>query len=208
MVAWRRLMERCESMDAAIGTGPARRMSERRWFSLRAGASNWLWLALVVIGLDQWTKYLITEHFEEFEQLVLLPVLEIMRLHNEGAAFSFLSDASGWQRWLFTALGLIVSAGILVWLRRLPARGHHLLAAGLSLVLGGALGNVIDRVLWGYVIDFIRVHYDAWYFPAFNVADSAITIGAALLILDNLLELGRRKPRARVGKEAESNGGS
>jgi signal peptidase II len=171
-------------------------MSERRWLALRAGAANWLWLSLAVIVLDQWTKWLITLHFEEFEELVLLPVLSLMRLHNEGAAFSFLSDASGWQRWLFTGLGIAVSVGILVWLRRLPPRGHHLLAAGLAFVLGGALGNVIDRVLWGHVIDFIRVHYGGWYFPAFNVADSAITVGAALLILDNLLEL-KRKPAAR-----------
>ena len=86
-----------------------------------------------------------------------------------------------------------MSAGILVWLRRLPASGAHLLAAGLSLVLGGALGNVIDRVVWGHVIDFIRVHYEQWYFPAFNVADSAITVGAALLILDNLLDYRRAR---------------
>jgi signal peptidase II len=119
-----------------------------------------------------------------------------MRLHNEGAAFSFLSDAAGWQRWMFIGLGVVVSVGILVWLRRLPPKGQHLLAAGLSFVLGGALGNVIDRVLWGHVIDFIRVHYEEHYFPAFNVADSAITIGAALLILDNLLEH-RRSSAAR-----------
>ena len=181
-------------------------MSDRRWFSLRAGASNWLWLAVLVIALDQWTKHLITTHFEEYQEFVLLPFLAITRLHNEGAAFSFLSQASGWQRWLFTGLGLLVSAGILVWLRRLPSRGHHLLAAGLSLVLGGALGNVIDRVLWGYVIDFIRVHYESWYFPAFNVADSSITVGAGLLILDNLLEYGRRKPSGEARKEAESGG--
>jgi signal peptidase II len=170
-------------------------MSERRWFGLRAGAANWLWLSLVVVLLDQWTKYLITDNFDEFEELVLLPVLELMRLHNEGAAFSFLSGASGWQRWLFTGLGIAVSAGILVWLRRLPARGQNLLAAGLAFVLGGALGNVIDRVLWGHVIDFIRVHYNEWYFPAFNVADSAITVGAALLILDTLRDY-RRAPKA------------
>ena len=167
-------------------------MSERRWFGLHAGASNWLWLAAVVIGLDQWTKSLVTDHLEEFERIVLLPVLEFMRLHNEGAAFSMLSDAAGWQRWLFVGLGVVVSAGILVWLRRLPAQGQNLLAAGLALILGGALGNVIDRVLWGYVIDFIRVHYDQHFFPAFNVADSAITVGAALLILDNLLEYDRQ----------------
>jgi signal peptidase II len=170
-------------------------MSERRWFGLRAGASNWLWVAVLAMALDQWTKYLVTENLEEFERIVLLPVFELMRLHNEGAAFSFLSDASGWQRWLFVGLGVVVSSVILVWLRRLPARGQNLLAAGLSLVLGGALGNVIDRVLWGHVIDFIRVHYKEHYFPAFNVADTAITIGAALLILDNLIEYDRTRTK-------------
>lgn len=172
-------------------------MSERRWFGLRAGASNWLWLAVAVMALDQWTKSLITERFDEFDRLVLLPYLEFMRLHNEGAAFSFLSDAGGWQRWMFTGLGVVVSTMILVWLRRLPAKGQSLLAAGLSLVLGGALGNVIDRVLWGHVIDFIRVHYEDYYFPAFNVADSAITVGAVLVILDNLLELDRTRAKKR-----------
>ncbi len=176
-------------------------MTQRRWFSLSAGASNWLWLAVAVVALDQWTKYLIVDNLQEFDEIILLPVLELMRLHNEGAAFSFLSNASGWQRWLFMGLGLLVSTGILVWLRRLPAKGQNLLAAGLSLVLGGALGNVIDRVLWGHVIDFIRVHYERWYFPAFNVADSAITVGAVLLILDNLLEY-RRARFARGGSGA------
>lgn len=168
-------------------------MSERRWFSLRAGASDWLWVSLFVIVLDQATKYAITRNLREFDEIVLLPVLSLMRLHNEGAAFSFLDDASGWQRWFFTGLGIAVSIGILVWLRRLPARGQGILAAGLAFVLGGALGNVIDRVLWGHVIDFIRVHYGAWSFPAFNVADSAITVGAALIILDNLLEWRRER---------------
>jgi signal peptidase II len=170
-------------------------MSRRRWFGLSAGASNWLWLSLAVIALDQWTKHLITENLAEYEEIVLLPVLELMRLHNEGAAFSFLSNATGWQRWLFTGLGLAVSVGILIWLRRLPPTRHNRLAAGLSLVLGGALGNVIDRVLLGHVIDFVRVHYEGWSFPAFNVADSAITIGAALLILDNLLDYRRTRSR-------------
>jgi signal peptidase II len=170
-------------------------VNERRWFSLRSGASNWLWLALAVMVLDQWTKSLVVERFEEFDRIVLLPVLELMRLHNEGAAFSFLSTAGGWQRWVFIVLGVAVSAGILIWLRRLPAKGQSLLAAGLSLILGGALGNVIDRVLFGYVIDFIRVHYEDYYFPAFNVADSAISVGAALIILDNLLELDRARKK-------------
>jgi signal peptidase II len=173
-------------------------MTRGRWFSLNAGASNWLWLGVAVMALDQWTKWLIVENFDEFEELVLLPVLELMRLHNTGAAFSFLDDASGWQRWLFVGLGVGVSAGILVWLRRLPPKGQGLLAAGLSLIVGGALGNVIDRVLHGHVIDFIRVHYNEHYFPAFNVADSAITIGAVLIVLDNLLELDRARAKKKV----------
>jgi signal peptidase II len=168
-------------------------VSERRWFALSAGASNWLWLSLAVILLDQATKVLIMRSFAEFEQLELLPVLELMRLHNEGVAFSFFRGGPDWQRWVFIALGLSVGVGILVWLRRLPERGQHVLAAGLALVLGGALGNVIDRARWGHVVDFIRVHYAEWYFPAFNVADSAITIGAALLLLDSLLEYGRKR---------------
>lgn len=154
----------------------------------RFGALRWLAVTVIVIGFDQWTKLLIIENFEQFESIVLLPVLEFMRLHNEGAAFSFLAGASGWQRWLFIALGVGVSIGITVWLYKLPARGQGLLAAALSLVMGGAIGNVIDRVRFGYVVDFIRVHYEQWYFPAFNVADSAITIGAGLLILDSVVQ--------------------
>lgn len=152
------------------------------------GATHWLWLTLLIVVADQWTKRLVTDHLEEFEAVVLLPVLDFMRLHNEGAAFSMLSDASGWQRWFFSALAIGVSVGILIWLQRLPARGKSLLAAGLCLVMGGAIGNVIDRIRLGHVIDFIRVHYAEWYFPAFNVADSAITIGAGLLILDMILQ--------------------
>ena len=157
----------------------------------RFGAWAWLWLTLAVIVLDQWTKWLITSNFVEFQSVTLLPVFDLVRLHNEGAAFSFLSNASGWQRWMFTALAIGVSVGLLVWLRRLPPRGQHLLAAALALIMGGALGNVIDRILLGHVIDFIHVHYQQWYFPAFNVADSSITVGAVLLILDSILS-GRR----------------
>jgi signal peptidase II len=156
--------------------------------SFELGATHWLWLTLLIVVADQWTKRLVTDHLEEFEAVVLLPVLDFMRLHNEGAAFSMLSDASGWQRWFFSVLAIGVSVGILIWLRRLPARGKSLLAAGLCLVMGGAIGNVIDRIRLGHVIDFIRVHYAEWYFPAFNVADSAITIGAGLLILDMILQ--------------------
>lgn len=170
-------------------------MTQRVWFGLRAGASNWLWLSVVIMLIDQWTKQIVTERLAEFERIVVTPNLELMRLHNEGAAFSFLSHASGWQRWLFVGLGVAASIGILIWLRRLPARGQHLLAAGLALLLGGALGNVIDRVLLGHVVDFIRVHWNEHYFPAFNVADSAITIGAILIALDSFIELDRRRAR-------------
>jgi len=162
----------------------------------RVGAGRWLALTAAVVALDQWTKWLVTTHFAEFDSIVLLPVLELMRLHNEGAAFSFLADASGWQRWVFVALGIGVSIALAVWLTRLPARGQSLLAMALSLVMGGAIGNVIDRIRYGHVVDFIRVHYEQWYFPAFNVADSAISIGAALLILDSLLHHGRGDAQA------------
>ena len=113
-------------------------------------------------------------------------------MHNVGAAFSFLATASGWQRWLFIGLAVGVSIAIVVWLWRLPRGTHRLLSAGLALVLGGALGNVIDRIRLGHVIDFIHFHWDRAYFPAFNVADSAITVGAACLLLDALFD-SRRK---------------
>jgi signal peptidase II len=166
--------------------------SPQRWLALNAGASNWLWLSVLVLALDQWTKRMILDRFAPYDEITWLPVLDIVRWHNEGAAWSFLSDAGGWQRWVFTALGLGVSLGILVWLRQLPARGQGRLAAGLALVMAGALGNVIDRVHLGYVVDFIKVHYGQWVFPAFNVADSAISIGAALIILDAVIDYGRK----------------
>jgi signal peptidase II len=128
----------------------------------------------------------------EFEFTRILAVLDVTCMHNVGAAFSFLASASGWQRWLFIGLAGVVSIGIIVWLIRLPRGTHALLAAGLALVLGGALGNVIDRIRLGYVIDFIHFHWDRAYFPAFNVADSAITVGAACLLLDALFESKRK----------------
>ncbi len=170
-------------------TGPGRP-------TIAAGAWKWLALSVAVVAVDQYSKYLIMQNFMEFDRLVLLPVLEFMRLHNEGAAFSFLSNAGGWQRWMFIGIGLAVGIGILVWLLRLPAKGHGLLAAGLALVLGGAIGNVTDRILWGHVVDFIRVHYQDWYFPAFNAADSSISIGVGLLLLDSFLDWRRSKERA------------
>ena len=162
-----------------------------------ANAVRWLWLSAVVIALDQATKALIVARFELFERLPLLPVLELTRLHNKGAAFSLLSNASGWQHYLFLALAAIVSIGIIAWLVRLEAGVRALLPAGLALILGGAVGEAIDRVARGHVIDFIHFHwFERWYFPAFNVADTAITIGAGLLILDSLLESRRARSRA------------
>lgn len=151
-------------------------------------ALRWLWLTVLVIVADQASKAFILANFEQFQTVTLLPVLDISRWHNQGAAFSFLAGASGWQRWLFTALALVVSAAIVIWLRRLDAVQQRRLAAALTLVMGGALGNVIDRIRQGYVVDFIVAHWDAHYFPAFNVADSCITLGAGLLILDALLD--------------------
>jgi signal peptidase II len=155
-------------------------------------AASWLFLSIAVVILDQISKSYIVQHFGEFEFIRLLPVLDITRMHNVGAAFSFLASASGWQRWVFIGLAVTVSIGIIIWLARLPRSAHRMLACGLALVLGGAVGNVIDRIRLGYVIDFIHFHWDRAYFPAFNVADSAITVGAACLLLDALME-GKRK---------------
>lgn len=152
------------------------------------GNSAWacLWLSATVIVLDRISKYLISSHMGLYDSIVLLPVFNLTLLHNTGAAWSFLAGASGWQRWLFIALALAVSIGLIVWLRYLPRNQHRWRAVALALVLGGALGNVIDRIWHGYVVDFIQVHYQGWYFPAFNMADSAITIGAIMLILEGL----------------------
>jgi signal peptidase II len=155
-------------------------------------SAAWLSLSACIVLADQLSKEYITRHYSEFEFTSVLPILDITRMHNVGAAFSFLASASGWQRWLFIGLAVSVSIAIIVWLCRLPRGSHGLLAGGLSLVLGGALGNVIDRIRLGHVIDFIHFHWDRAYFPAFNVADSAITVGAACLLLDALFD-SRRK---------------
>jgi len=158
----------------------------------RSRATAWLLLSAFIVLLDQISKAYITRHYGEFEFTRVLPILDITRMHNVGAAFSFLASASGWQRWVFIGLAVSVSIAIIVWLVRLPRGASALLTAGLALVLGGALGNVIDRIRLGHVIDFIHFHWNRAYFPAFNVADSAITVGAALLLLDALFD-SRRK---------------
>lgn len=163
---------------------------------------KWLWLSALVIVLDQITKLMVSDTLQLFESIEVLPFLDIALMHNTGAAFSFLSSASGWQRWFFVILALGVSTAIVIWLRRLPP-AERWLGIALSLVLGGAVGNVIDRVIYGYVIDFIDVYYQAssclplfssvkidnvlsCHWPAFNIADSAISIGAVMLLVDAL----------------------
>jgi signal peptidase II len=158
-------------------------------------ASGWRWLPLtvIVIALDQLTKWLIVQNFSYGERLNLLPVLDLTLAYNTGAAWSFLAAESGWQRWMFTGLAVLVSAVLLVWLKRLKARSQGLLACALSLILAGALGNVIDRLRLGHVIDFILAYWDEHTFPIFNVADCAISVGAAMLLLDAFLESRRPK---------------
>jgi signal peptidase II len=164
--------------------------------SLPATESGWRWLPLAaaVIVADQAVKAWMVHHFSPFERVRLLSVLDIILTYNTGAAFSFLSDAAGWQRWLFVLLALAVSAVLILWMRRLRARTQALLASALALIVGGALGNLIDRLTLGRVVDFIHVHAGNAYFPAFNVADSAITIGAGLLLLDAWRESRRARP--------------
>lgn len=148
---------------------------------------RWLILGLLVLIADQFSKLLVLYYLQPYAKVTLLPILNITLLFNRGAAFSFLAGANGWQQWLFVVLAVVFSFAILVWLRRLPAHGHAWLAAGLALILGGALGNAVDRVWHGHVIDFVQVHWhNVWYFPAFNVADSAITIGAVIAIAEAL----------------------
>ncbi len=145
---------------------------------------QWLAVALIVMLLDQFTKVLIVGSFQLGESSLVTSFFNVVRVHNSGAAFSFLAGASGWQRWFFVGLGA-VAAVFITWM--LLRHGQQtLFAFALSLILGGAIGNVIDRLLYGHVVDFIQVHWAGWYFPAFNVADSAISVGAACLIWDEI----------------------
>jgi signal peptidase II len=162
--------------------------------SWRESALRWLWFAGLIIIIDQISKSWMNSTLELYEPVRLLPFLNLTLVHNPGAAFSLLSEASGWQRWFFSALALVVGAGILVWMRRLDHR-DRLPSLALALILAGAIGNVIDRLRYGYVIDFIDVYYDRWHWPAFNVADSAITIGAAMMVLDAFLSGHRARRR-------------
>ncbi|MCC5793743.1 MAG: lipoprotein signal peptidase [Chromatiales bacterium] len=154
---------------------------------------RWLWVSLAVLVADQLTKLVIVRELELFERIPVLPFFDIIRLHNPGAAFSFLAGASGWQTWLFSGIAVLVSGGIVWWLRQLPPQGQRVVALGLALVLGGALGNLVDRLMYGYVVDFLLFFIGDWSWPAFNVADSAITCGVVLLLYDGLVLEPRRR---------------
>ena len=155
---------------------------------------KWLWVSVVVLLLDQCTKLLADAMLVLHQPVAVVPYLSMYKAYNSGAAFSFLGDASGWQRWFFIALAMIVIGVLVVWLRRLSAHEVRTSLA-LSLILGGAAGNLVDRLVYGYVIDFIDVYYDSWHWPAFNVADAAISVGAFLLLLD-AFSGSREKPPA------------
>jgi signal peptidase II len=164
--------------------------------SIQGGAATqpasglpWLPVTVAVIVLDQMVKLWVVAHLALYGTVRVLPVLDVTLTYNRGAAFSFLAGASGWQKWLFAGLAVVVAAGIMLWLRRLNGRTQRLLCLSLTLIMGGALGNLIDRLRIGHVVDFIIAHWHGVYFPwAFNIADSAITVGATLLLIDALLE--------------------
>lgn len=152
---------------------------------------RWLWLAVLVIALDQLTKHWIVASFRPGEEWPVTPFASLILAFNRGAAFSFLAGETGWQRWLFTVIA-VAACAVMAWL--LGRGGRPLFCAGLALIIGGALGNLYDRLTLGHVVDFVLLHWRGWYYPAFNVADSAITIGAAALILDSF-----RRPREAPG---------
>jgi len=157
----------------------------------RTTIAGWLVLALVVIVVDQVTKVGFDNLLAYGERIRVLPFFDFILLYNRGAAFSFLAGADGWQRWFFTLLG-VVAVPLLIWLIR-RHRDQRLFCASLALILGGAVGNVIDRILYGHVVDFLLFYWNDWYFPAFNIADTAITAGAVLMIYDEI----RRARRTR-----------
>lgn len=157
---------------------------------------KWLWLSALIVILDQLTKYIAEAELVLHRPLAVLPSFNLTLMYNRGAAFSFLSDAGGWQRILFVSLSTVISIFLFFWLKQIvkdeQQKHNQLLQIAIAFILGGAIGNLIDRALTGAVVDFIQLYYSSYYFPAFNIADSAITTGAALLILDMLLQ-SRRK---------------
>ncbi len=162
------------SMGNAVMEQNSDELNSYKWFLLAAG----------VLILDQISKFWITTSMFLYESIGVIPFFQLTYVQNQGAAFSFLNDAGGWQRWLFICLSLVASIFITLWLSRLP-KTEKMQSGGLAMVLGGAIGNLIDRVIYGYVIDFLDVYYQNWHWPVFNLADSAITVGVFVLLLDS-----------------------
>ena len=173
----------------------------KSYFNSKGLMLKWLWLAVIVIVLDQLTKQIASGMLAMYEPVAVMPMFNWTLMHNMGAAFSFLSDEAGWQRWFFTVIALIVSAVLIAWTSKLKAE-EKWQAIAFALVLGGAIGNMIDRVIYGYVIDFIDVYYQQWHWPAFNVADSAIAIGVAILLIESF-----RQHKREGADEGETNNG-
>lgn len=164
---------------------------------------RWLGLTAIIVLLDQLTKHWVVAIFELRERVNVLPFFDLTLAYNPGAAFSFLADAGGWQRWFFTIVAIVVSAGLVLWIKRLQPN-EKWLAIALTLILGGALGNLYDRLLLGHVVDFLLFYWHPYYFPAFNIADSAISIGAAMIFLDvffDFKKMNESKGEENVAKE-------
>jgi signal peptidase II len=153
---------------------------------------RWLWLSLLVIVLDRVSKLLVLNHFDVMEVLRIAPFFNLTLTFNRGAAFSFLSAGSGWQVWIFGAIAMVISVALIFWLREISYR-QTWLASAIGLVIGGALGNLSDRIHYGYVIDFLQFHWGNLYYPVFNIADSCICVGAFMLVLDSLLNARRKR---------------
>ena len=166
-------------------------MARKSSFGSPSGSSmlQWLGLAVILLIADQLTKVMILGYYQLGDSTYVTSFFNVVRVHNSGAAFSFLAGAGGWQRWFFTVIG-VAAAGLIVWMLKSHA-GQKLFAFAMACILGGAIGNVIDRLMYGYVVDFLDFHWMGWHFPAFNLADSAISVGAACLILDELLRVRR-----------------
>lgn len=178
-------------------------MPKARTAMEQASLSRWMWLALLIVMLDQISKVIAEASLTFGQRVNVFPFFDFTLLYNPGAAFSFLANQSGWQRWFFTLVGVLAIAFIAYLMRRHREDKRFLLA--LTLIMGGAAGNLIDRVLYGHVIDFLLFYWEKWHYPAFNLADSAITVGAVLLILDELMRLRRTKASADTEGNADRN---
>jgi signal peptidase II len=143
----------------------------------------WLLLSLLLFAVDYITKAVVVANMKLYESIEILPIFNFTYMHNYGAAFSFLSDAGGWQRWFFSSIAVVISLLLTYWLKKLPAK-NWVLCGAYAMVIGGAIGNLVDRLVHGYVVDFLHFYYQDWHYPAFNVADIAIVCGAGLLLLD------------------------